>query len=180
MHVGRYPMGHRLSEFAGYRAGTYTTRVFQPGFTFTTEAGFDSSGENQGVVPFDEHPTCDSAECFRLVVALSPETVESFESNLGTVEWITNVVSSPVEYWGATGTRTDFSIGDCPAGTCFLSLEGFQDTWGFQGGQSVSLLNIDVPGGPIGYVVAANQSRFDQYWTEVAEPILASIEFNDE
>jgi hypothetical protein len=174
--TSQYPQGHSQSVVHGYRPGTYVTTVFGPGFSFTRDVGFKSTGESMTVVNFDEHPTCDTNECAREVVALSPQTTESLLSNLDSVDWIVDVVSSPVQFWGTAGTQVDFTVGDCPL-NCILSLEGFQDAWGFREGHAVTVLSIDVAGGPLGILIAADQSRFDQYWTDVAEPILASIEF---
>ena len=60
-----------------------------------------------------------------------------------------------------------------------MALETVLWIWGWPPDQNVRLLFIDVPGGPLGFEIHADQTRFDQYWSEVAEPILASLELHD-
>ena len=165
-----------------HRPGTYTTRVFEPTISFTRDAVFHSFGENPFLVSLDARPTCDAAECFKVVNVLSPGFVGQLEEALNDdLDWIHDLTSSPVEYLGYAGIQIDFRVdtcseeGDLP---CSIPIEGLS-FWGYPEFTANRLLMIEVPGGPVGFDIGAHQSRFDQYWTEVAEPILQSIEFSD-
>lgn len=163
----------------GYRPGTYTTRVFEPIFSVIREIGFKSFGENTFDVSVDE-PNCEAPECFQTVSVLSVDFVDQLQRFLEDIEWAQDLTSSPVEYWGYNGTQIDFTVDTCPGNNlgCDVPIAGIS-YWGYPESTQNRLLVIDVPGGPIGVDIGAHTSRFDQYWTEVAEPILASIEFSD-
>jgi hypothetical protein len=157
----------------GYRPGTYTTRFTEPTFTFTRDTTFRARGERIQLVNLDEIP---SAAAFALAAEIAEEySSYPFEQH----DWVKDLKSRQVEYWGYPGTQIDFIIDDCPPTGCTVTLEAVLWLWGWPPDEKVRLLFIEVPGGPIGFEIHANQSRFDQYWTEVAEPILASIELMD-
>jgi hypothetical protein len=163
-----------------YRPGNYTTRVFEPVLSFTRSEVFQSFGENTLIASLDERPTCAGLECFQSAAALSPGLVVQIESALGdNPEWAKSLTESSVELWGYSGTQIDFETDTCTtAASCSVAVEGL-NFWGYFSFTRVRMLIIDVPGGRIGFDIEAHQSRFDRYWTEVAEPILASIEFLD-
>jgi len=166
-----------------HRPGTYTTRVFEPAISFTRDAVFHSYGENAFLVSLDAQPTCDAAECFKVVNVLSPGFVGQLEKALNNdLDWIQDLTSSPVEYLGYAAIQIDFKVADCSEEgglPCSIPIEGLS-FWGYPEFTANRLLMVKVPGGPVGFDIGAHQSRFDQYWTEVAEPILQSIEFSDD
>ena len=165
-----------------HKPGTYTTRVFEPVFSFTRDEVFQSFGENAFLISLDEKPTCAADECFQVVNVLSPGFVGQLETALtGDIDWVHDLISSPAEYRGYSGTQIDFTVGACSEEgglPCSIPIEGLS-FWGYRENSHNRLLIVEVPGGPIGFDIGAYQSRFDQYWTEVVEPILASIEFTD-
>ncbi len=165
--------GRFFSDAIGYLPGTYTTHLFEPGFSFTQEAAFQSGGENLGLVAIEETSN-------RALYAFAPDPAgELLAFPFDSLPWVQDLVVSPVEYWGASGTQIDFTVNDCPAVGCLINISSFVEAYGWVDGARVRLLIIDVAGGPIGLEIATDASRFDQYWSEVAEPILTSIEFTN-
>jgi hypothetical protein len=162
------------SQTVGYRPGTYATRLFEPKFSFERTVAFRSSGENPFVTALDEEPRSS-------LRAISPQVAQELLAYpFDSLEWVENFSVSTVEYWGYTGTQLDFTTGDCPEiNGCAFFVESLPWPLGWDSNHHPRLLVIDVPNGPIGLGVDAPRFRFDQYWTEVAEPILASIEFVD-
>jgi hypothetical protein len=165
-----------------HRPGTYTMRVFEPGFSFTRDAVFQSYGENALLVSLDERPTCSAAECFQTVSVLSAGFVSQLEPVLtGDTEWVLDLTITPIEFKGLSATQIDFTVETCDSAgglPCSVPIQGLS-SWVYLEETQNRLMIIDVPGGPVGYDIGAHPSSFDQYWTEVAEPILASIEFAD-
>ncbi len=165
--------GRFFSDVIGYLPGTYSTQLFEPGFTFTQEVTFQSGGENIELVAIEETNT-------RALYAFAPDPAgELLVFPFDSLPWVQDLEASAVEYWGASGTQIDFTVDDCPAVGCLINISSFVEAYGWIDGARVRLLIIDVAGGPIGLEIATDASRFDQYWSEVAEPILASIEFTD-
>ncbi len=64
---------------------------------------------------------------------------------------------------------------------CVFEVPGL-DFWNpdFAENDRVVTLEVDVPGGPVTILVRSPEPSFDTYWTEVAQPILDSIEFLDQ
>ncbi len=166
--------GRFFSDAIGYLPGTYTTRLFEPGFSFTQKGNFRSGGENLDLVAIEE--TNDRA----VYVFSAQPAGQLLGYPFETLPWVQNLTRSAIEYWGASGTQIDFTVGSCPAVGCLINIENFVEAYGWVENNRVRLLIIDVANGPIGVEIATAQSRFDAYWSEVVEPILASIEFTDD
>ncbi len=82
------------SETVGYRPGTYTTSLFEPGFSFERTVTFRSSGENRYVTALDEAP-------LSAVRAISPQVAQEFLAYpFDSLEWVEDLSVSTVEYWG--------------------------------------------------------------------------------
>jgi hypothetical protein len=160
---------------AWYLAGTYTTQVFEPSFSFTRGTTFGSRGESVYFTVIDE-PGAYMAVMF-------PEAAAEYRAYpFGDEEWVEGLTVSEVEYWGYPGSQIDFTAGSCaPLSGCATRILSLPFQWGwYNDTHQVRVLVIDVPDGPIGFLIHGPQYRFDQYWTEVAEPILTSIEFLDQ
>ncbi len=163
--------GRFFSDAIGYRPGTYTTRLFEPGFSFTQQAAFQSGGENLDLVAIEEN----SSRAMYMFSAGPAGQLAAFPFD--TLPWVQDLEVSPIEYWGASGTQIDFTVGSCPAVGCLINVDAFIEAYGWVDGSRVRLLIIDVAGGPIAVEITSQKSRFEAFWSEVAQPILESIEF---
>ncbi len=173
--------GQSDADTVGYLPGTYKTRIFEPAFTHTRQTNFQAGGENSLLVNLDYRPNCQNEECTRSVFALSPDFASQLRVyQFQDLDWVQDLTTTEVELWGYSGTQIDFTVDICPSegNGCFVVIERV-DRWHYLDGSNNRLLFVDVPGGPVGFQISAHHPRFDLYWSEVAEPILASIEFND-
>ena len=172
--------GKDLADSARYLPGTYTTRIFEPRFSFTRDGRFTSGGENGLLVVVQETANCQNPECFQAIYVYSPEVAEDLRAfRFDTLDWPRNLAISSVEYWGKPGTQINFVVGSCPTAGCAVNIESLPGAYGWSEGDQVTLLIIDVADGPIGFEITSHKSRFDAFVSEVADPVVQSIQFID-
>jgi hypothetical protein len=160
--------------------GEYETRFFDPALSFAREERFLSLGENPG-----SSVALDGATFTPWVYAIATDRLDEVRSvNYAELEWIADLRTTEIEAYGAPATQIDFQIAEeCESFTGECRIPVFDDlhisieSW--TSGDRVRLLLVDRSNGPIGFEITASDGEFDTYWTEVAQPILDSIEFLD-
>jgi hypothetical protein len=175
-----------------YFPGTYTTARFQPAFSFTRTETFSSGGERVGIVELD------TAVVRRFFQAAAGRvgSVLAFGGPLATeirgmtedspinreegFDWASNLVVAETSFAGFAAAKISF-VAHCPdqptaPARCDIAIPGLE-WWWFRDGEAVTMIETRIGDTPFVVLVATEQEEFDTYWTEVAQPILNSIEF---
>ena len=161
--------------------GRYETRFFEPALSFQRAERFISLGENPG-----EAVALDGGTFTPWTYAIGSDLVDDVRSvDLGAVELISDVLQSEVDILGGPAVQIDFVVAqDCETFTGECRIPTFDDlhitieSW--TEGDRVRLLILDRPERTVAFEITAEAEEFDTYWTEVARPILDSIEFLDQ
>ena len=162
--------------------GTYTLRQFTPAITFTRTERFRAYGENVDIVEYDSH-----GPYHRILSGAAHENLAAFPDTQPWThpdhQWKSDIEVTDTTIDGYPATITGFTA-DCPdpdggvdTPFCRFDLEGVPE-WAQTDGQRTAVIVIDLPSGPF-TIVAQSPDDFDTYWTEVAQPILDSIEYLD-
>jgi hypothetical protein len=175
--------GNASPETSIHLPGTYTTRLFDPGFTFTNTNQFASAGELPTTAQLD---TCDGYNCPPLLIAWSGTAARWFRDlPLEDLEFVTNLDRSETQVGGYPAEVADFQGRDCEvesATPCYVltipEAPGAAQ-WAYPPDGRFVIISVDTPAGLVVFDVEVQASNFDTYWTEVAQPILDSIEFLD-
>jgi hypothetical protein len=168
--------------------GVYETRAFDPRLRFTRTTRFTSIGEHA------EHLVLDLSDdggiyvmsgSFGDGIASLPERIPNLAPE--DWNWVGGPVSTTISIDEVPATRTDFTARcDFPQtqdrGCVFLdddvSLAGLPP-WGHGHGDKITYIRVHHPRQEFTIVVETGPEAVNTYWTEVAQPILDSIEFLD-
>lgn len=179
-----------------YRKGRYRTRLFEPALTFARTEPFPSGGESFVAVELTADPKPVVHGTYQHVTAFGPPFSE-FYAALPTAtpdnkpegwEWAIDQIVTEMIVGGFPAIRTAFTthcLVDGPAKVgpdwvCVFN-PGDASFWPpvFAWNDRVAVVEVEVPGGPVTILVQSPRDAFDRYWSEVAQPILDSIEFID-
>jgi hypothetical protein len=163
--------------------GSYETRLFLPRFSFTQPAMFRSRGES--VMALDLDFTCPIEDCTRKITAFSHDVAEEIigEDPAQRLSFASDLRRTLTRIGGVPADRLDFSLSatDCDElRACALLLPSLADEPVGLGRDTRNVLFVIETPTLMVILVEARTVLFDAYWTEVAEPILDSIEFLDD
>jgi hypothetical protein len=172
-----------------YLPGVYQTRAFHPALRFARTTTFTTFGEHAEHLVFDlsDHGAVSSMSGpFGDGMASLPE--QSPTNAPEGWSWVTDSTSTAIEIDDVPATRTDFTA-DCdfPRPQEFRGCEFLHDeistpglpVWHHLHNDRVTYIRVHHSIQEFTIIVEANQGHADTYWTEVAQPILDSIEFLD-
>jgi hypothetical protein len=184
MEPGRGP------EPTMHLAGTYETRQFTPRLRFTRTDPFVTIGESTNWLVFDT----DHNNSMYLGAHSGP-----LGSQLAELPNLTPITRSDDWQWAVGVETTQDEIAGYPATFTTFTANCFDETkpeanqddcsftipalaggpyWGQRHGDAITVVTLDTTE-PITIIASTDQRTFDTYWTEVAQPILDSIEFID-
>ena len=176
-----------FGETVGYLPGHYETQILRPSLGFSLPGRMRSPGEARSVLPF-----CDAdTNCIPAVMFWTGDNARTFQSlDYPDAVFVSNLTTTETRLGGIPATRLDFEVerDPCPdeftAGApCFVirvpEPPPGNAQWAFQPGGRFVLIHVSEIDPPLTVFIEASTVTFDTYWTEVAQPILDSIEFLD-
>ena len=165
--------------------GTYVTRLFHPPISFTLPGPTWSRGERLGFVEIDfldRGPRAVAERGLRIYgEEIAREVIPTGEQREDEWSVTETLLRTSVDIWGYEARQIDFQLGEACRSGCNMTVQGTrqsQFTWDHT--HHVRLLVVPLPDGSLAIEVFTPDSEFDTYWTEVAQPILESIEFLDQ
>ena len=170
-----------------HEPGTYETRLFTPPLRFTRDEAFTTVGERDQSVAFDL-PTNTAMEAFGGELALQLATLLDLQpvNRPDAWVWVEDIETEDIEVGGYPATVTSVTANCLDEAATANALDCFFDIPANGGlpflqfhGQRTAVIVVDTPD-PMTIVVEAAGRTFNTYWTEVAQPILDSIEFIDQ
>ena len=179
------------TDGGSYLPGDYETRLFSPRLRFTRADRFETVGENAQQVGLDNPPAIDGIppitrriDAFAGDAAVAVADLPNLQpgNRPDDWDWTTDVRTSEVLIGGIAAHLTTFTA------VC-IHEPGFADPvchlempapgpWTHNHRAGIAIVVVETPE-PLTILAEAGRD-FDTYWTEVAQPILDSIEFLDQ
>ena len=180
----RRQRANSLIAGATHLPGTYATRQFENPMRVTRVEPFQSDGESPAVLTFDfpsgKEMVGFAGEAATQMAALPDATPDNRPEGF---EWKADVSSQALTVDGRPGIVTEYRV-ECLVDDnahCNFQIDGLQ-RWSQIHGSRVAVVVVEMSDDEMLTVVVMTEdaASFDTYWTEVAQPILDSIEFLDQ
>ena len=165
--------------------GSYETRAFAVPLSFVAPVPLPSNGDSNSLVQIFQGPNDDTASSYppRSSMRVWTDDAAAWIATIPESAWdwgeATDVTLTEVTVGGLEGARHDFTC-HRPEGTDCVAGDLTGIPIGYRHGQHVTIIDVATPAGQAVFEVFADPARFDEFWTEVAGPILDSIEFLDQ